>query len=307
MGLGTVNRERKTYLSIAGGYIWDRSKDSTDPNYATQAYKTGSGEEKERAGAQYGDLTGNIVFVEFQNHDKFGESLRVTVNSDGEEFILSISTNNAYSQSFMKALLIMDINKPIFIKPYDFTDSSNRRAQGISFRQDGTKLDLKTAPSSSEFQKDAAWWANASKKEKKRFFEDLNDWFVAEVEETVIPRIDKMVSSSKATATVKEEVVKEEVEVQVEQEIIPSDTETSGVSNEQIQEESYPSVIKMRKAIKAYIEENYSGESLPKLSKEDVLAWYKLVLAEEELPFPEDDNVDSKDLKGELKSLLGGS
>lgn len=220
MGLGTVKESNGLYLSIAGGYIWDRKADKEHPEYNTQTFKRVNGTEGERSGARYGELTGSITDVEFRTHEKYGESINVKVNSEGESFILSISTNNRYSQDMMKALLKIDINKEVFIKPYDFTDpKTNKRVQGISFRQDGEKIDLKT-DTPEEFKKEKDWFKDANKKQIKRYFEDLSDWFVGEVEEKVRPLFadsDNTQEESKSNVENKEvEVEEDDIQAQLD-------------------------------------------------------------------------------------------
>ena len=298
MGLGAVKERTNMYLSVAGGFVWDRKADKSNSNYATQEFNRADGTIGTRQGAQYADLTGNVVGVEFRVHDKYGESINITVDSEGSRYIMSISTNNQYSQCFMKALLIMDLKKELFIKPYDFTGEDGKRAQGISFRQDGTKLDLKTVKSPEKFQKEKSFWAKASKKEIKRFFEDLSDYFVAEVEEKVCSQLTADVPTPAPKAKVQEQEAQTEQEAPV--------AEAQEVESADIIAESKPSVIKMKKFLKEYIAENYGdGETLPKLSKEEVAEWYDLALAEEELPFHEDDSaVSGDDLENELSVLL---
>lgn len=186
-GLGTVNEGGQAlFLTVAGGYIWNRKADSSDPNYATQEYKRADGTVGERAGARYADLTGNVTDVEFKTHPQYGENLNVTVNANGERFILSISTNNRYSQDLMKALLNADLSQPLYIKPYDFVGNDKRRAVGLSFRQGGEKINLRVdgAPS-----KPAEWFKTAGTKNIRRFFEDLNEWYVNEVTAKVVGNV----------------------------------------------------------------------------------------------------------------------
>jgi len=182
-GLGTVKEGgRSTYLSIAGGYIWNRKAESNDPNYATQGFDRADGTKGERAGARYQDLTGIVTDVMFRTHTQYGENVNVTISAGGDSFILSVSTNNRYSQDIMKMLLIADLNLPVYIKPYDFTDKDGRRAQGVSFRQNGEKISLRVdgAPN-----KEKEWFKTAGPKNIKRFFEDLSDWYVNQVTTTV--------------------------------------------------------------------------------------------------------------------------
>tara|TARA_R110002051_G_scaffold183611_1_gene253167 strand:+ start:831 stop:1715 length:885 start_codon:yes stop_codon:yes gene_type:complete len=294
MGLGEVKESKGTYLSIAGGYVWNRKIKEGEPNFNTQTYTRADKTEGTRQGGRYADLSGLITGVEFKTHDEYGESLNVTVLADGDTYIVSIATNNRYSQDFMKALLKVDLSKDIYFKPYDFVDGDGRRAQGIVFRQEGEKIALRNddAPS-----KEKDWFKTSSKKEVKRFFEDLSDWFVAEVEEHVVPKLGNIVPAEKTGLGVS------------------TDNNTSSDEREEISEAKTEdakvavalSPLKMKKALKVYIAENYEDEELPKLSKEDLKVWYDLSLAEEELPFSEGDSseVSGGDLDDQLKNLLG--
>lgn len=288
MGLVANTEKRKTYLSVAAGNIWNKKLGKEDPNYAEEEYTDSKGETQIRKGARYKILTGRVTGVEFRQHPQYGESMAVSINDDGDDFILSISTNNHYSQSMLKALLIMDVERDIYIRPYDITENGKRN-RGISFRQDGVKLDFTTIVRPSEFEKEKDFWKTAGTKDIRRFFEDLTDWYIGQVKEKVVPKLDSIVPSVQAPKStpkaVEDVVVKQDAEA-------PKDV-------------AKPSVIKMKKFIKSYIEENYEGETLPKLSKEEVGVWYDLALADEELPFKDEDEVSQGDLDSELSALLG--
>ena len=195
MGLQSENNAggegKATFLGVAGGYVWDKSKGEDHPMYKTQKYDKLEGEVGTRAGARYDSLSGTVVGVEFQEHEQYGESVRVTVDSKGEVFIVSIGTNNRYSQDMLKVLLKMDYSKVILMKPYDFIDKQkNKRVQGISFKQDGNKIALRNEDAPFE---SAEFFKTATQKKKKRFFEDLTEWFVSSVkkvieETTFLPR-----------------------------------------------------------------------------------------------------------------------
>jgi hypothetical protein len=288
MGLVANTEKRKTYLSVAAGNIWNKKLGKEDPNYAEEEYTDSKGETQIRKGARYKILTGRVTGVEFRQHPQYGESMAVSINDDGDDFILSISTNNHYSQSMLKALLIMDVERDIYIRPYDITENGKRN-RGISFRQDGVKLDFTTIVRPSEFEKERSFFKGGDPKMIKRFFEDLTDWYIGQVKEKVVPKLDSIVPSVQAPKStpkaVEDVVVKQDAEA-------PKDV-------------AKPSVIKMKKFIKSYIEENYEGETLPKLSKEEVGVWYDLALADEELPFKDEDEVSQGDLDSELSALLG--
>jgi hypothetical protein len=293
-GLGSVQVNTGVFLSLAGGFIWNRKIQEGGDNYKTQKFTRKDGTEGERKGGQYADLTGKVVACEFKTHDEYGESVNVTVEANGESYIVSISTNNRYSQDMMKALLKMDFSENVYMKPYDFTDAkTKKRVHGISFKQGGVKLEIRNddAPS-----KEKEWFGTASRKEMKRFFEDLSDWFVAQVEEKVIPQLSKAVQAPKSGLGTSIESTQVQEEPTAEAEAPVADASKA------------ISPIKMKKALKEYIAENYGDETLPKLSKEDLKVWYELSLDSEELPFPETvgaAEVSDGDLDKEIDALLG--
>lgn len=307
-GLGSVEENSNgVYLSIAGGYIWDRKQSakledgSKNPNYATQEFIRADKTTGVRAGARYANFAGKVVNVYFKTHNEYGESVNIVLDAGEDRFILSIGTNNRYSQDIMKFLLKADLNEEVFIKPYDFIDKDKRRAQGVTFKQDGQKIALRNddAPF-----KEKDWWKQASKKQVKRFFEDLTDWFVAEVEEKVcsqfsddLPKIEKQ-ETGLGKVTKETESVKEEVK---------EDTKTETIKTS---EPVAVTPMKMRRAVKAYIVENYEGKELPKLEASELKVWYNLVLNDEELPFKSEDTeekseVSGEDLDSELQKLIG--
>jgi hypothetical protein len=287
MGLGSVREgSGAKFLVIAGGFIWDKKADASDPDYNTQDYEKADKSIGTRKGAQYGDLTGSIKMVEFRTHPEYGESVNVTLDSEGERYIISISTNNRYSQDMMKALLKYNMNEEIFIKPYDFVGKDKKRAQGISFRQKGDKIDLKN--DEAPFQ-DAEWFKSQDKKKIKRFFEDLSDWYVAEVEASIIPKFKPLETIEKAApkAPKVQEAQEEEEEVQDEEEgnSYEESAPKEKPATKEVEKPQGVTPLKMKMKLKAYIIENYEGEVLPALSKEDLEKWYELCLREEELPF----------------------
>lgn len=294
MGLGAVKSSNGVFLSIAGGFIWNRKEGKDNPNYAEQTFIRADKTEGRRAGAQYASLSGKVVGVQFRTHDDYGESINVTVDTKGgDRYIISISTNNRYSQDMMKALLKGDINKPFFIKPYDFVGKDKKRAQGISFKQDGEKLNLRVE-TPEQFIKEKEWFGSASKKQIKRFFEDLSDWFVSEVEVKVcskltadLPELEKEPEGLGASTGEVQKPIAEKSEAEVVEKVAVTP-------------------VKMRKAVKAYIAENYPEKELPKLSKEDLVTWFNLSEEGEELPFEAEDKGEMGDdeLDAELDNLI---
>lgn len=278
MGLGT-KQAPSTYLSIANGSIWNRKVQDNDPNFATETFDRADGTKGIRSGARYADLTGFVKGVIFRTHKEYGQNINVTIEDDeGERFILSISTNNRYSQDMMKCLLKMDLSEELFIKPYDFTGQDGKRAQGISFRQDGNKINLKNEEAPSH---ESSWFKEATSKDIRRFFEDLSDWFVGEVEEKICSQFS---STPTKKAVEKTEMGESPTEAPKEQkEVAQENVETE-------KEEVDIKPLQMRKIIRAYIAENYPEETLPTLKGEELVKWYNLATNDEELPFEVSEN-----------------
>lgn len=287
-GLGSVQNDGAVFLVVAGGYIWDKKASADDPNYATQDYEKADKTIGTRKGARYGDLTGVITKVAFRTHPEYGESINVTFRASKEFYTVSISTNNRYSQDLMKALLVMDLDEPIMMKPYDFIGSDKKRAQGISFKQNGEKLDLKIEDAPSESPE---FFKKGDKKKIKRFFEDLNDWFIAEIEANVIPNIKASASDTDDEEDEEEQEKKPAKKAEKKSEAKPATKKVEekkpeskpAKKSEPAKDEVGP--IGMKKAIKAYIAENYEDKTMPALDSKTLKKWYKLVLEEEELPF----------------------
>lgn len=304
MGLGSVkDNGGQTFLSIAGGYIWDRKADKSHPEFATQDFEKVDGSTGSRSGARYADITGRVVKVEFRTHKEYGENMNVTLDDGDDRYIISVSTNNRNCQDLMKALLIMDLQKDIFIKPYDFVGNDKKRAQGISFRQDGEKLVLKVEVPE-EFQKDADWFKNTEKKKIKRFFEDLSDWYVSTIEETIIPKFKPLEEKTKKDSAETEEVDEDDTSGY---DISEPKSPKKEVEKEEDAQPVAVTPLRMKKVLKEYIAENYEGKELPDLSKEDLVKWYNLSQEEEELPFKNEKvqhELSSDELVDELNKLL---
>lgn len=304
MGLGNVNENRATYLSIAGGFIWNRKADENDINYAIQEFDRKDGTKGSRSGARYSDLTGRITGVVFKTHPEYGESINVSFNADDERYVVSVSTNNRFSQDIMKFLLKADLSKDTFMKPFDFIGKDKKRVQGISFRQEGEKINLfnEDAP---DVAKD--FFKVSSKKIIKRYFEDLNDWYIAEVEEKVCPKFTEKATISKTNLDTNVEEKDEEREVEKEKESKSKDSKNTIKPTKMEEKKITP--LQMKKAIKAYIAENYEGKKLPQIKGDELKKWYNLTLALEELPFDDDENdlkkaEEGDDLEDQLNSLI---
>ena len=298
-GLGTVNENNGIYLSVAGGLMWHRKASKDDPKYGTQEYKTQDGKIEVRSGARYPDITGMVVSVAFQD-SKFGENINTKVDINGTIYILSIKKTRKEARHIMQALLLSDLSKELFIKSYDFVDKDGKKAYGLSFRQDGEKIKLRV---DGEPNKSQDWFKTASKRDIRRHYEDLAEWLEAEVEENVIPNL-----VSDDTEKPKNKTNTSENEVEETTDTVEEKQEPKEEVKKEVVEQKKVTPLKMKKALKEYIAENYEGEELPKLSKEDLVVWYNLSLEDEELPWPiegvSDAEVSKSDIDEQLEALM---
>lgn len=286
MGLGKKSdRPTGLFLSIAGGALWNPKADETDPDFETQTYKgkndAGEVVDKTRKGAMYPDVCGKVVGVRFNKHPQYGESIYITLEDEGERFILSTKSDQRNGEHLMRALLICDLQKALFVKPYDFKDKkNNKRIFGVSFRQDGEKINLNDLEiiddNGAIFHKDEEWWKNADERNIKRYYEDRNYFINLMVKNRIVPMFEAEGGNTQQGD--------ERQETRQERTEAPAETRQQPAAAT-----SQPATVpplKMKKHLTAYIAENYPGESLPStLTREDLEKWYNLSLAFEELPF----------------------
>lgn len=185
MGLEIGNDNAKTtYLSIAGGYIWDKKADSSHPAYKEQEWKDNKGNSNIRKGAAYKSYSGKISDVAFSSHESYGDSLLVTFEDGGEKFVFSVPMNKRNSQDFLKAILKIDLNKEVKVLPYYF-EKDGKTKQGINFYQDNEKVDTFNLELEGFEFKSGDWFAKAKKSQVTMYFLSLTETLQENVEEKI--------------------------------------------------------------------------------------------------------------------------
>ncbi len=281
-----------TYLSIVNGKIWDKTvKDSNHPFYKTETFVKPDETEGTREGAAYLELSGTIISVLACREQKFGDYLEVEIDAGEEKtYTISAKRNARTSQDLMKFLLMGDLSKEVVIKPYDFTNKdTGKRVNGTNFFQDGKKVMTRDFVGDGMPVQEEDFWKNAASRKIKKYFYDLDEWLGDEITERIEPLL---------VEVKKEFLAKRKVETEA-----PKEVEAEAPK----EEVKRPSVIAMKKVIKAYIAENYEGKTIPKLTKDEVPTWYDLAVAEDELPFEnevEDAEVSEDSITDELNDLL---
>lgn len=313
---GSSNREKALFLSIQAGAIWDKKADESSEFYKEETYEKKDGSTGTRKGARYESVSGFVTGVRFSTHAEYGDSLNITLQDGGEKFIISTQVDNRYCGDLMKMLLIADLEKMLIIRPYDFIDQKGKRAMGISVRQDGEKISLRVE--GSPF-KDAEWFKSAAKRDVKRFFEDVTDYFLSRVKEEICPRFAQPTSS---VASNEYDESDEEPEEKREPEAKPEvKAEAKPVKKAELLPEEKPAAtdtvtpIAMKRVIRKYMQEVYPGVDMPDLKGAELIKWHSLCINFDELPIPEesagssqvvgaDAALDGKSLKDQLNALL---
>ena len=266
LGVKETNNDlgNHTYLTVAGGFIWDKKADESDPNYATQDWVNSDGETKVRKGARYKDgIMGEVYKIDFTEHDEWGEFMQTYIKTTDGNFVLSLKMNARDSQSLMKCLFLVGTEGDLFLKPFDFeAKDSGKRLRGVSFKKDGVKVDLKAYEPPTEWSYDSYKIAALKgKKQSKRWLEDYNDFLRSEVEEKIIPKLD----SRNAETQNEQKAHDNPADIKVDAETVVLEKEPAKITP-----------LKMKKFLKEYISENYEGQELPTLTKNEVIEWYDL-------------------------------
>ena len=135
MGIqGSSNRDEVLFLSINAGAIWDKKADETNEFYREETYEKKDGSSGIRKGARYESVSGFITGVRFASHPEYGESLNILIEDGDDKFVLSTQVDNRYCGDLMKMLLLIDYNKLVIIRPYDFEDAKKKRVMGVSIK-----------------------------------------------------------------------------------------------------------------------------------------------------------------------------
>lgn len=147
---------RKTFLNISNGKViqeWkEKPKDEWVPQGKELLSKTiskGVNEGKLRYYVEYDYVSGHITGIELDRSD-IGDRIKLTLNDAGDEFILSISTDSAYGESFMNQMNNIDLGVELTLQPWSMTpdqwfDLTGKTVKsnkvGLTLKQVGAKLE----------------------------------------------------------------------------------------------------------------------------------------------------------------------
>ena len=147
---------RKTFLNISNGKVIQEWKEAPKPEWVpvgkellSKTISKGVNEGKLRYYVEYDFVSGHITGIELDRSD-IGDRIKLTLNDAGDEFILSISTDSAYGESFMNQMNNIDLGAEVTLQPWSMTpdqwfDLTGKTVKsnkvGLTLKQGGAKLE----------------------------------------------------------------------------------------------------------------------------------------------------------------------
>lgn len=133
-------RQEQNYVSIlADGLLHLPVPEGTEGSIVRE-YETSDGTKGSKTEMVFTELSGLISKIAFFEGD-FGKLLQLTVSDgDDEPITLSVSTASNFGEDLMKKLPALDINLPVRLVPYSFTDEKGKNKKGVTVYQNDVKI-----------------------------------------------------------------------------------------------------------------------------------------------------------------------
>lgn len=202
MGLKSEKDQKRFLQILADGKIHERVDEDTEgAKLRTKKDKDGNVETVvDKDGNEIWELTypglEDVTITKIKFTAGYESNININIDmtdEDDNSFCLSLLTSSKYGERFMEVLPNIDLNEPVEIDGYSFTDrNSGNRIQGVSIKQGGEKLE--SAFSTKE--KDGDWEVHIegypmpdpkkdySKGERwKIFFAERREWLMEYLEE----------------------------------------------------------------------------------------------------------------------------
>lgn len=136
MGLNK-DEGRKIYLNISDGKIVRQHQNPVEGVTVTRENKNGKNVHEEF----FRSLTGHLKNIR-SKETPFGMVWEITLEDDGEEFVLSWNYSSRYTNHFFRALPNVVVNEPLTINPWAMKDKndSSKTAIGLTLYQNKEKI-----------------------------------------------------------------------------------------------------------------------------------------------------------------------
>lgn len=103
-------------------------------------YETKDGTKGSKWELIYEKIDAEITDVKFKDGD-YGEQILVTFSDGDNDVILAQGVGSNFGEDIMKKLPNIDLSKKLTVSPYSFTDENGKEKKGVTFYQDGKKIE----------------------------------------------------------------------------------------------------------------------------------------------------------------------
>lgn len=138
--MSMTKSETKNFVSVLADGLLHMTVPEGTEGAVKREYETSDGKKGSKFELVYKDISGMISKVGFFEGD-YGKSLQLTItDGDEEPVVLSLPTASNYGEDMMKKLPNVDMDKPVKIVPYSFTDDKGKAKKGVTVYQDEQKI-----------------------------------------------------------------------------------------------------------------------------------------------------------------------
>ncbi len=191
MALEKINKDNYVSILSSDGTLRMTVPEGTEGSIHRE-YETSDGKKGVKNELVFNKLSGKITNIAFHDGD-FGKSIQVTVTDDAGDVVLSINTAQNYGEDFMKKLPNIDLEQPVTLSPYNFTDDKGKLRKGISILQNDVKVqnsyyDALAKKNTNKFPEPDGDTKKYDNDDWKTYFIKVRKFLIKEVETKIIPK-----------------------------------------------------------------------------------------------------------------------
>lgn len=128
-----------TFLKIFGGKIVQESSKPFETEETLKERENKNGTKVYYV--EYDSVSGNIRSADIKHIESLAiDIIELEIVDVVERYVLSIPVDSRFGKSFMMRMMNIDLDKPVEIVPYSFTDKEDKKVSGLNIFQDGEKL-----------------------------------------------------------------------------------------------------------------------------------------------------------------------
>lgn len=129
------NLKKRNYYSMSGGLVVRQFKEATEFS-KTRINKNGKTVHEEF----YEYISGIITGITTKESPEFGRFWIITMNDDGDEFILQLNYSSGYTNAFLKCLPNVDLKKKVQLIPKVSIEDGGKKKATMFVNQGGKAI-----------------------------------------------------------------------------------------------------------------------------------------------------------------------